>query len=89
MKVSLKPDLEKFIHDQVKAGRFKSADEAMNAAVAHLQAEGDLSGEDLDEVRAEVDAGIAEADRGEFAEFTAEDVIAERRAALAAKKKVS
>ena len=89
MNVALKPDLEKFIEDQVKAGRFGSAEEALNAAVAHLQAEREFSVEEADELRAEVDVGIAEADRGEFAEFSAEGVIAERRAAMAARKKVS
>jgi antitoxin ParD1/3/4 len=90
MNLSLKPDLEKYINEQVKAGRFASAEEAVNAAVAHLQAEAELStAADLDDLRADVRAGIEQADRGEFAEFTAEDVIAERRAALAAKKKVS
>lgn len=89
MNVSLKPDLEKFINDLVKAGRFSSAEEAMNAAVAQMQMAGEPSAADLDDVRSDVMVGVEQADRGEFAAFTAEDVIAERRAALAAKKKVS
>ena len=36
------------------------------------------------ELRAEVKVGLVELDRGEFAEFTAEDIIAEGLAALAA-----
>jgi putative addiction module CopG family antidote len=81
MNISLKPNLEKFIADQVKADRFQSADEAMNAAVAHFQMEEALSDEDLNDLRAEIDAGIAEADRSEFADFTAADIVAERLAA--------
>ena len=87
MTVLLKPELARFIDDQIQQGRFDSPDDAINAAVAHLQTERDLAGVQLDLLRAEVDVGIAEADRGEFVEFTAEDVIAERRAARDAKQK--
>ena len=45
--------------------------------------------EEIDELRAEVDIGIAEADAGQFVEFTAERVIAERHAARAARKEGS
>jgi antitoxin ParD1/3/4 len=86
MNVLLKPELEKFIDDQVRSGRYDSAADAINAAVAQLQAERDFTGLSLDELRSEVDRGLAEADRGEFVEFSAEDVIAERRAALASKQ---
>ena len=89
MDVSLKPDLEKFINDQVRSGRFSSTQEALNAAVAHLQAETEFTAGELHELREAVGAGAAQADRGEFVEFTAEDIIAEGRAARAAQKKVS
>ena len=89
MDLSLRPDLQKFINDQVRSGRFTSAEEAINAAVAHLQTGREFAADELDELRKAVSAGAAEADRGEFAEFTADDVIAERRAAQAAQKKVS
>jgi predicted transcriptional regulator len=54
--------------------------------VAQLQADREFAGLPLNELRAEIDVGLAEADRGEFVEFTADDVIAERRAALASKQ---
>jgi antitoxin ParD1/3/4 len=87
MDVQLKPELEKFIHQQVEQGRDDSAEDAVNAAVAQLQTGTELSPDDIAELRAEIDMGIAEADRGEFVEFTAEDIIAERRAALESRKK--
>ncbi|HWB52550.1 MAG TPA: type II toxin-antitoxin system ParD family antitoxin, partial [Tepidisphaeraceae bacterium] len=65
MNISLKPNLERFIADQVKAGRFDSADEAMNAAVAQLQTSEELSAEDLADLRTEVDIGIDQAEKGE------------------------
>jgi len=87
MNVLLKPELEKFIDDEVQSGRYDSTADAINAAVARLQAEREIAGLSLDALRAEVDVGLAEADRGEFVEFTAEDVIAERRAALASRER--
>jgi antitoxin ParD1/3/4 len=80
MNVQIKPELQRFIEDQVKSGRYGSTDDAMNAAVAVLQTESELSPEEIDDLRAKLDVGLAEADRGEFAAFTAEDVIAECRA---------
>ena len=80
MNVLLKPDLEKFIDEQVRQGRFDSADDAINAAVAQLQVERQLIATQRDQLRAEVDIGIAEADRGDFVEYTADDVIAQRHA---------
>lgn len=87
MNVLLKPDLEKFIDEQVRQGRFDSADDAINAAVAQLQVARQLITTQRDQMRAEVDIGIAEADRGDFVKYTAEDVIAQRHAALALSKK--
>ena len=86
MNILLKPELEKFIDDQVQQGRYDSAADAINAAVARLQTEGEVAALSLDDLRAELDPALAEADRGEYAAFTAETVIAERRAAWAAKQ---
>jgi antitoxin ParD1/3/4 len=87
MNISLDPRLEKFIQDRVNAGLYDSADDMINAAVARLKTEEEqAAAEDLADLRTDVDAGLAEADRGEFVAFTADDVIAERRAAHAAKR---
>jgi hypothetical protein len=45
-----------------------------------------LTPQDIRELRAELDKGIAEADRGEFVQFTAEDIIAEGLAAAERRK---
>ena len=37
MNVSLKPELAKFIEEQVKSGKYASLDDAMNAAVDRLR----------------------------------------------------
>lgn len=81
MNIHLKSNLGKCIDDEVQAGRYESVADAINAAVAHLQTEQNYDRLAIDKLRAEVDVGLAEADRGDFVEFTAEDVIAELRAA--------
>ncbi len=77
MTVELSSDAARFVDEQVRAGRYPSAQAALDAAVGRLRDEADA------ELRALADVGLAEADRGDFVAFTAEDVIAERRAALA------
>ena len=66
MDVQLKPDLRQFIDEQVKAGRYHSSDDAINAAVARMQAEDELLGQDLDdEDLAAIEEGLAQLNRGE------------------------
>lgn len=81
MTVSLPGELQAFVEEQVRAGHYATVDEAIVAAVARLQSESEFAQEEVAELRAKVDVGIAEADAGNFVEFTAEEVIAERRAA--------
>jgi len=81
MIVVLKPELEKFIAEQVRCGRYEAIGDAINAAVAHLQTERDFESPPLNALLAQLDIGLAEANRKEFVDFTAEDVIADRHAA--------
>ncbi len=80
MTIVLSDDAARFVDEQVRSGRYPSADAAVDAAVARLRSD---AGDDPDDLGALIDVGLAEADRGAFVEFTAEQVIAERRAALA------
>ena len=66
MTVKLTAELERYIAEKVRSGEYRSPQEA-------------LTPEDVADFRAELDPALAEADRGNFAEFTAEDVIAEAR----------
>jgi putative addiction module CopG family antidote len=76
MTISLRPDLRQYVEEQVKAGRFADANEAVNAALDLLMHD------ELDDLRREVQVGIDAAERGEYAEFTADDIIAEGHARL-------
>ena len=79
MNVSLKPELVEFVRDQVRAGRYGSADDAVNAAVAKLKAEEELlADEPDDEDLAAVEEGLSQLDRGEGRPW--EQVKAELRA---------
>jgi putative addiction module CopG family antidote len=84
MTIELAPELEELIKQQVKTGVYASPSAAVNAAVARMFAE--QSPEELAELRALIDEGIADADAGRFSEFTAEDVIAECRKEYNAKR---
>jgi antitoxin ParD1/3/4 len=75
--VSLHPRLAQFVEEQVQSGRFGSTDDVVNSAVARLQADSELSPHDVDLFRADVAAGLEQADRGELLPWDAEDVWAE------------
>lgn len=87
MNVSLSPDVQRFVDQKVRRGEYGSPEEAVNQILSRVQSQEELTPEDLADLRAEVDEGLAEADRGEFVEFTAEDVISERHAARASAAK--
>ncbi len=77
MTVELSEQSARFIDEQVRSGRFATPAAAIDAALSRLQAQSD---EELAGLRALVAVGTAEADRCEFVDFTAADVIAECRA---------
>jgi putative addiction module CopG family antidote len=81
MNFKLRPDLEKFLHEQVKRGEYGDASGVVNRALEVLQ---EQLGE-ADDLRQEAAIGVEQAERGEFAEFTAEDIKAEGRRLLAAR----
>jgi putative addiction module CopG family antidote len=87
MTVKLIPELERFIAEKVRNGEYASPQEAVNSLLAGLKEQEALTPEDVAELRVALDPAIAEADRGEFTEFTAEDVIAEARSARSGRRK--
>lgn len=82
MRISLRPDLEKFVEEKVRQGQYENVDAVLNNAVEMLKAQDEMSPEDLEALRREIDIGLEQADRGEFVEFTAEDIIREGEAEL-------
>jgi antitoxin ParD1/3/4 len=87
--ISLKDEDQRFLEEVVKSGRFSSESEVVAEALAELRLREAIRHAKLDELRAKVRVGLDQADRGEFVEFTAEDVKAEGRKRLAAQQAAS
>jgi putative addiction module CopG family antidote len=65
MTFTVKPQLEKFIDEQVKAGKFRSADEVIEAGLERLMT--DPESEDLSEEDAvALETAFGQIDRGEI-----------------------
>lgn len=79
MSIVLSAEWEAFLRDRVRAGAYPTVQEAVEDALRLLKAR--------DELRQEVQVGIDEADRGELVDFDAEDIIAEGRRSLEARKR--
>jgi Arc/MetJ-type ribon-helix-helix transcriptional regulator len=63
-----KPELERFIDEQVKAGHFPSADAVIEAGVARLMS--DSSTDSVDDTTLDaIDAAEDQVERGEFREW--------------------
>ncbi len=65
MNVSLTPELEKFIADQVESGQYPTTGEVVRDALRLLEEQGRSREERLAEFNRELDRRIAAADRGE------------------------
>jgi antitoxin ParD1/3/4 len=81
MNFQLRPDLEKFVNEEVKRGRYGDASGVINKALEVLREQL----EDAEDLRHEAAIGVEQAERGEFVEFTAEDIKADGRRVLAAR----
>ena len=83
--IQIPDELGAFIDRSVKTGAFDGAgDFLVNLLyIAQAQSESEVSGEDeakLSALRAEIGIGLEQAERGDFVEFTAADIIREGRA---------
>lgn len=76
MTLSLPPDLERFVRDQIASGRFPTPDGVVAAGLRLLS-------DREAELRALVAAGVAQADRGEVAPFDPLTTLAAVKAARA------
>ncbi len=84
--ISLKDEDQHFLEEVVKSGRYLSESEVVAEALSDFRVREAIRRAKLDELRAKVQVGIEQADRGDFVEFSAEDVKREGRARLAAQQ---
>ena len=91
--ISLTPELGMFLHSRVKSGRYQTTSEVVREALRLLERQETQREEDLQQLKAKLDRGAAQAERGDlldgatvFAELR--DLIEERRRAKNLKMKV-
>lgn len=65
MNVSLTPELEQFVHNKVKSGRYLSASEVVREALRLLEERDRLREIRLETLRKEIAIGVEGSDRGE------------------------
>jgi antitoxin ParD1/3/4 len=75
MNVSLTPELEQFVHEKVKSGRYLSASEVVREALRLLEERDRLYQAKLIELQQHLAIGIEQANRGELIDD--DDVFAE------------
>jgi putative addiction module CopG family antidote len=74
MKLELNPQMQKFIDDEVRSGRYDSPEGVVRQALALLKAQVDLTPDDVEELRRMLAPAIAQADRGELTPLDMDDV---------------
>jgi putative addiction module CopG family antidote len=87
MKFLLKPELEKFVAQKVKAGQFADASGVVNEALEMLKEHEDFAPRHAAYLRRELKRGIRQLDRGQYSELNAEEIIAGERRRLGKKGK--
>jgi antitoxin ParD1/3/4 len=66
MNVSLTPELQHFVESRVATGRYQTASEVVREGLRLLEERERARDTALEELRAKIKLGIAQADRGEF-----------------------
>jgi antitoxin ParD1/3/4 len=80
--VSLPPELEAFVNEQVRTGRFSDADAVIREGLRLLSAQAAVRESKLEELRIAVDVAIRELDEGKgmpFNEQTIEEILGRGR----------
>ena len=80
MNVSLTKELERFVQDRVKSGRYHTASEVVREALRLLEDQDEVRKLRLDEMRKRIAAGLASLDRGKS--LPGEEVFDELEAGL-------
>jgi antitoxin ParD1/3/4 len=85
MEITLSPGLQRFVEEKVASGEYASVSDVIAGALMLLREEDAPLWTD-EELRKEIQIGLDQLDRGETAEFTADDIKAEGRRLLAAEQ---
>ena len=71
MQISISGEMEQFIRAKVRSGQFASDDEVVAGALELLKETERLSDQDIETLRAEIQKGVDELNRGEGAVWNA------------------
>ena len=77
LNVSLTPEFADFVEDAVASGSYVSASEVVRDALRLMRQDKESEAAKLALLRKAVDAGLAQSERGEFAERSVGDIFAE------------
>ncbi len=72
MNVSLTPELEKFIENKVKSGRYHTASEVVRESLRLLEREDQLLEFKRNELRREIEKGVEQIRNGEYLEVNSD-----------------
>jgi antitoxin ParD1/3/4 len=72
--ISLTPEQDAFIDELLKAGQYRNASDAMGDAIRALQQRRAEKAHKLDELRKEIEQGVAALDRGDYTEIEDKDL---------------
>ena len=86
MNIAIPPDLEKFISRQVKTGRFSDPQAVVSSALESMRAAEIPDASEHEELRKAIAAGINDLENGRSTAWNAEEIKAEGRRLLAARK---
>jgi antitoxin ParD1/3/4 len=84
--ITLRDEDRHFIEAAMKTGRYVSESEAVSDAIAELRAREELRQARLGELRTKVLVGIEQLDRGEGADWSAQEIKAKGRALIGSRK---
>jgi antitoxin ParD1/3/4 len=81
LNVSLTPELDRFVQDRVSAGRYQTASEVVREGLRLLEHQERQHGLSLNQLKAKLARGAAQADRGElvYPESTLKKIAALKR----------
>ena len=82
MDVSLTPDLERFVQEQIEGGRYHSASEVFRAALRFFQAQELVQQLRSEKLRQEIQVGLDQARQGDVAPLDLEAIKAKGREIL-------
>ncbi|NEP60140.1 MAG: type II toxin-antitoxin system ParD family antitoxin [Symploca sp. SIO2G7] len=75
MNVSLTPELEQFVQEKVKSGRYQSASEVIREALRLLEEQDKILQMQIEKLRSQIAIGIEQGNQGEV--FDGEEVVRE------------